>query len=86
MDTLTITAKGQVTLRREVLRHLGVAPGAKVEVDLLPNGRVEVRAAPQAAPDISSVFGMLKREGQPPVSIEALNEAIADAWAGKRCD
>jgi len=24
--TLTVTAKGQVTLRKEVLRHLGVAP------------------------------------------------------------
>ena len=43
--TLTVTAKGQVTLREEVLRHLGVAPGQKVEMYLLPNGRLEVRAA-----------------------------------------
>ena len=42
--TLTVTAKGQVTLRKEVLRHLGVAPGQKVEMYLLPNGRLEVRA------------------------------------------
>ena len=27
---LTVTAKGQVTLRRAVLNHLGVTPGAKV--------------------------------------------------------
>ena len=39
--TLTVTAKGQVTLRKEVLRHLDVAPGQKVEMYLLPNGRLE---------------------------------------------
>jgi hypothetical protein len=32
---LTVTAKGQVTLRRAVLDHLGVVPGAKVSVSLL---------------------------------------------------
>jgi AbrB family looped-hinge helix DNA binding protein len=83
MDTLTITAKGQVTLRKEVLRHLGVEPGAKVEVDLLPDGRVEVRAAAKTG-KISDFFGILHREGQPALSIEEINEAIAAGWAGKR--
>ena len=27
MTTLTITAKGQVTLKQELLKHLGVSPG-----------------------------------------------------------
>jgi bifunctional DNA-binding transcriptional regulator/antitoxin component of YhaV-PrlF toxin-antitoxin module len=36
--TQTVTAKGQVTRRKEVLRHLGAAPGQKVEIDMLPNG------------------------------------------------
>ena len=27
MTTLTITAKGQITLRRELLQYLGIAPG-----------------------------------------------------------
>jgi AbrB family looped-hinge helix DNA binding protein len=82
MDTLTITAKGQVTLRKEVLRHLGVAPGAKIEVDLLPDGRVEVRAAPNTG-KISDIFGILRRDGQPTLTIDEINEAIADGWAGK---
>ena len=83
MDTLTITAKGQVTLRKEVLRHLGVQPGAKIEVDLLPGGRVEMRAAPKTG-KISDLFGILRREGQKPVSIEEMNRVIADSWAGKK--
>ena len=44
MTTLTVTAKGQITLRKEVLQHLGVGPGQKIDVELLPNGRAEMRA------------------------------------------
>lgn len=83
MDTLTITAKGQVTLRKDVLRHLGVEPGAKVEVDLLPDGRVELRPAVRRG-KISDLVGILKRPGQKTLSIEEMNEIIANAWAGKR--
>ena len=45
MTTLTVTAKGQVTLRKDLLKHLGVQPGDRLEVDRLPDGRIEVRAA-----------------------------------------
>ena len=81
MSTLTVTGKGQVTLRKEVLRHLGVQPGEKVDVDLLPGGRVEVRAARRKG-KISDAFGILKREGQPTLSIEEINEIAAQGWAG----
>jgi len=46
MAKLTITAKGQVTLKKELLNHLGVGPGEKIEADKLPDGRIIVRAAP----------------------------------------
>lgn len=82
--TLTVTAKGQVTLRKEVLRHLGVEPGQKVEVELLPNGRVEVRAKPNGF--IEDFFGSLERPGTKPLTIEEINEIIADGWAGIRCE
>jgi AbrB family looped-hinge helix DNA binding protein len=45
MSTLTVTAKGQVTLRKDLLEHLGVHPGEKVTVDKLPDGRIEVKTA-----------------------------------------
>lgn len=38
LSALTVTAKGQSTLRKEVLRHLGVKPGDKLELELLPEG------------------------------------------------
>ena len=35
MTALTVTAKGQITLRRGLLQHLGIAPGQQLEVDKL---------------------------------------------------
>jgi AbrB family looped-hinge helix DNA binding protein len=84
MSTLTVTAKGQVTLRKDVLEHLGVHPGEKITVSKLPDGRVEVKAAKPTG-KISDVFGILKtkRKGRS-LSIEKMNETIARGWAGKR--
>jgi AbrB family looped-hinge helix DNA binding protein len=79
--TLTVTAKGQITLRREVREHLGARQGDTVDVDLLPDGKVLLRTTP-AAP-ISSLFGILAKPGTPRRSIEELNEAAAAGWAGE---
>ena len=84
MSTLTVTAKGQVTLRKDVLEHLGVHPGEKITVSKLPDGRIEVKAAKPTG-KISDLFGSLKtkRKGRS-LSIEKMNEIIARGWAGKR--
>jgi AbrB family looped-hinge helix DNA binding protein len=73
MDTLTVTAKGQITLRKELLQHLGVHPGDKVTVDKLPDGRIEVKAA-RPTGKISDLFGFLKRENGPSLSIDEINK------------
>jgi AbrB family looped-hinge helix DNA binding protein len=83
MTTLTVTAKGQVTLRKEVLVHLGVQAGDQISLEKLPDGRVEVKAA-RPAGRISDVFGLLKRAGGPSLSIDDMNQIVADGWAGKR--
>lgn len=83
MTTLTVTAKGQITLRKELLQHLGVAPGQRITIDKLPDGGIAVRAERKTG-KISDLVGMLKRPGQPRLSIDEINEAIADGWAGKR--
>ena len=83
MSTLTVTAKGQVTLRKELLKHLGVRPGEKIAVEALPDGRIEMKAAP-AAGKISDVFDLLKRKDGPSLSIEQINAIARRGWAGKR--
>ncbi|WP_225766964.1 AbrB/MazE/SpoVT family DNA-binding domain-containing protein [Inquilinus sp. Marseille-Q2685] len=82
MTLLTVTTKGQVTLRKELLQHLGVAPGDKITVDLLPDGRAEIRSA-KASGTIEDFFGCLAGPGTPRLSIEEINEATAAAWAGE---
>ena len=68
MGTLTITAKGQVTLRKDILNHLGVQPGESVTVNKLPDGAIEVRAA-RPTGKMSDAFGLLKHRGKWPLSI-----------------
>lgn len=83
MATLTITAKGQVTLRKDLLRHLGVEPGQQVEVLLLPGGRVEVRAV-QRQGRIEGFIGLLAGKSKKRATLEELTAAAARAWSARR--
>jgi antitoxin PrlF len=80
--TLTVTAKGQITLRKSVLEHLGIGPGDKLEIDLLPAGRIEAKA--KSGSPVAMIFGLMKREGERPATLADINEASAAGWAGER--
>ncbi|MBA3069467.1 MAG: AbrB/MazE/SpoVT family DNA-binding domain-containing protein [Hyphomonas sp.] len=82
MGILKITAKGQVTFRKDLLEHMGVGPGEQVSVEMLPDGRIVVQAAPSA--EISSVFGMLKGAGRRRLSVKDMNEIAREGWSGRR--
>jgi AbrB family looped-hinge helix DNA binding protein len=82
MVALTLTAKNQLTLRKEVVKHLGLKPGDKVEAELRPDGRVELAPQQARTGKISDAFGILQvKPGTPPLSIEEMNEVIAEGWA-----
>lgn len=83
MSTLTVTAKGQITLSKNLMKHLGIRPGEKIAVAKLPDGRIEMRAA-RPTGKISDVFGLLKKKDGPSLSIEDINRIAAEGWAGKR--
>lgn len=78
---LTLTSKGQVTFKKDLLQHLGVEAGEQIEVMKLPNGEMKIRAK-RPKGDISAVFGMFKDKVQKPLSIDEMNEVIAKGWAG----
>ncbi|AIC11420.1 AbrB/MazE/SpoVT family DNA-binding domain-containing protein [Xylella fastidiosa] len=79
MSTLTVTARGQVTFRKEVLQHLGIKPGERIELDLLPDGRAELKAA-QPKGSFQELRGFLKgKTNGARLSIEEINDAIAEA-------
>ena len=78
MTTLTITAKGQITLKKELLEHLGLKPGDKLEVAKRPNRGLSVEpASPQRAGRMSDAFGMFQRKEQIPLTVEDMDDAIA---------
>lgn len=79
MGTLTVTAKGQVTLKKDLLEHLGVRPGDKIDVRKLPGGRIEVAPTPKGK--ISDVYGMLSNNGVH-MTIEEIKGFTERAWAG----
>jgi bifunctional DNA-binding transcriptional regulator/antitoxin component of YhaV-PrlF toxin-antitoxin module len=72
---LTVTAKGQVTLRKSVLAHLGVKPGEKISVSLMSGGRLALVSA-VAAHDIRQLRGALRRKGRRPVTLKEMQKAI----------
>jgi bifunctional DNA-binding transcriptional regulator/antitoxin component of YhaV-PrlF toxin-antitoxin module len=83
MSTLTVTAKGQITLKQELLRHLNVAPGQKVEVDTLPDGRIAIGPA-RPKGSIDSFIGSLAQKNGPKLTIKEIKEITERAWAGER--
>jgi antitoxin PrlF len=82
MTTLTVTARGQVTFRRDVLHHLGIQPGEKIELDKLPDGRVSLRAA-RPVGKIDSFLGLLAGRTTKVASLDEINEAASTGWAGQ---
>jgi antitoxin PrlF len=81
MAILKVTARGQVTLRKEVLQHLGIKPGDKIELDLLPDAKGMVRAA-QPGATIGDFVGLLAGRTRTVATLEEMNEASAQGWSG----
>lgn len=83
MATLTVTTRGQVTFRKDVLQHLGVKPGDKIELDLLPDGRGVLKAA-RPTGSIRSFVGLLAGRSGKVATVEEINEALQRGWAGEK--
>ena len=82
MTTLKVTARGQVTFRRDVLQHLGIQPGGKIELDKLPDGRIALKAA-RPAGTIGGFVGLLAGKTKKVATLDEINDAAAAGWAGK---
>jgi antitoxin PrlF len=76
MSTLTVTARGQVTFKKEVLQHLGLKPGDKLELD-----KGLLKAAP-AKGKIDDVIGLLAKRSKKVATLDEISEAGARGWSG----
>ena len=82
MTTLTVTAKGQVTLKKEIRDALGVGPGDKLDVEVTPDRKV-VLSPVRGTGTWDDVFGISRDKVTRALTIEEMNEIIADGWAGR---
>ena len=83
VKTLTVTERGQVTFRREVLQHLGINPGGKIEWEKQPDGAITLRAA-RPLGRIDSFLGLLARRSRKIATLDEMNEAAAGGWSTLR--
>lgn len=82
MITLKVTAKGQVTLNKDLLKHLGIGPGDHIDVEAQPGNLIQVRPN-KAGKSIDSVFGILHDPNGPKATLKEIKKAIEDGWAGR---
>ncbi|MGV2104380.1 MULTISPECIES: AbrB/MazE/SpoVT family DNA-binding domain-containing protein [unclassified Rhizobium] len=82
MSSIALSMKGQVTLKRDLLTHLGVKPGERVEFDKLPGGELRVRAA-RASGKIGNFIGRHAGKSERVLSIDEMNEIGAAGWNGE---
>jgi len=76
MQESTVTVKGQTTLPRDVRAALGLSSGDRVRYFIL-DGEVRILKARS----VGDLKGLLARPGQEPVTLDAMDEAVASAAA-----
>jgi antitoxin PrlF len=81
MPTLKLTAKSQVTISKDLRQHLGISPGEKIEVMKAKDGSLKVTASKPKG-TLDSFYGILAGRTKKVATIEEINQAAADGWAG----
>lgn len=80
MAITTLTTKGQVTIPKEIRKQLKINTGDKIDISIVGEGQAMIRPVSQKVDD---VFGIFYKPGRKPVSIEEMDEAIANGLKEK---
>ena len=72
----SMTDKGQVTVPKDIRDRLGIAAGSKLDFEVQDDGTIRVRVLVRGA---GNLFGLVRRPGMAPQSIDAMDEGIAAA-------
>lgn len=76
MPTSILTSKGQTTIPKKVRDALKLKTGDRLEFIIESDNRVTLRPA---TADLIALDGLLDRSSTPPVSVEAMDEAVEEA-------
>lgn len=80
MTTATMTSKGQITIPAAVRNSLGLVAGDRLEFIQIEPGRFELVSFTKS---VTSLKGLVRKPSSR-VTIDAMNEAIADQGAKAR--
>lgn len=79
MTTATITAKGQLTLPKDVRAAMGVGPGDRVDFVLMEDGNFAVLPATHSVKSLKGLIPAPKK----PVSLSDMDRAVARGAKGE---
>ena len=69
--------------KRDLLQHLGVKPGERVDFEKLPGGELRLRAT-RPTGTIDGFLGLLAGRTEKIATLEEIDEAAVSGWAGKK--
>lgn len=75
MPTATVTSKGQVTVPKAVREYLHLEEGDRVDFVIDSDGEVHLQPVRGS---VRRLFGMLRRPGASPVSVEQMHEDLIE--------
>lgn len=78
MPTATLTSKGQITIPKEIRDRLRLQTGHRVEFEIDKNGKVSLIPRNK---DIRSLKGIIRSKRKTPVTVEEMNQAIAERFS-----
>lgn len=78
MSMATLTSKGQITIPKDVRDDLGLTTGSRVMFVKLHDG--QYRIVPRTG-NVMDLAGILHDPNRKPMTVEEMNDAIADAAA-----
>ena len=81
MSAATVTSKGQTTIPADIRKGMKLEPGDKIEFHLLSDGSATMRAKRGTLQDF---IGVLHRQGEKAVSLEAMDKGIAKVMHNKQ--
>jgi len=81
MSEARLSSKGQITVPRDIRERLKLKLGDKVRFRVTDSGQVAVEAAKY---HIGELYGLLRRKGQKPVAVAAMDEAIRQRFKAGR--
>ena len=79
---ITLSGRGQFTLNKGLLEHLGVKPGEQVSINKMPDGKLEISAKKDkwTADEAKQFFRDLFAKNKIHATIDEMNAAIAAGY------